>query len=215
MKINEMEQAVGIAKKNIRFYEQEGLLKPSRNLSNGYREYSEEDINTLLKIKLLRKLDVPLEEIRHLQIGALTLDDCLKRHLIVLERKAKNLDAAQDFCRRLLMEEYVDLTALPIEKLLQEMEDMEKGGTRFMDIRRKDRKKRKQGALIGAFSFIAFMVTFIGIVIWGMITDPGFPLILAALFLGFPVLTIVGVLFVLKERFREIEGGELDEASKY
>ena len=61
MKINEVEQAIGITKKNIRFYEQEGLLTPSRNLSNGYRDYSEEDLETLRQIKLLRKLDIPLQ----------------------------------------------------------------------------------------------------------------------------------------------------------
>ena len=41
MKINEVEALVGIPKKNIRFYESEGLLKPERS-SNGYRDYSEE-----------------------------------------------------------------------------------------------------------------------------------------------------------------------------
>lgn len=59
MKINEVEQKVGITKKNIRFYEQEGLLKPDRNAQNGYREYSEEDLLLLQKIKLLRKLSIP------------------------------------------------------------------------------------------------------------------------------------------------------------
>ena len=41
MKINEVEQLVGITKRNIRFYEKEGLLSPSRNSDNGYREYGE------------------------------------------------------------------------------------------------------------------------------------------------------------------------------
>ena len=31
MKINQVEQLVGITKKNIRFYEKEGLLSPERN----------------------------------------------------------------------------------------------------------------------------------------------------------------------------------------
>ena len=73
MKINEVEQLVGISKRNIRFYEKEGLLSPGRNADNGYRDYGEEDVETLRKIKLLRKLDVPLEEIRRMQQGELTL----------------------------------------------------------------------------------------------------------------------------------------------
>lgn len=55
MKINEVEQQVGVTKKNIRFYEQQGLLHPKRNSENGYREYDEADVNCLKKIKLLRK----------------------------------------------------------------------------------------------------------------------------------------------------------------
>ena len=65
MKINEVEQAIGITKKNIRFYEDEGLLTPSRS-ANGYRDYSEADLATLRQIKLFRKLDIPIEEIKQL-----------------------------------------------------------------------------------------------------------------------------------------------------
>ena len=75
MKINEVEQLVGITKRNIRFYEKEGLLSPSRNSDNGYREYGEAEVETLKQIKLLRKLDVPMEEIRRMQQGALILTD--------------------------------------------------------------------------------------------------------------------------------------------
>ena len=49
MKINEVEQQAGITKRNIRFYEQQGLLSPKRNGENGYRDYSEEDVAELKK----------------------------------------------------------------------------------------------------------------------------------------------------------------------
>ena len=64
MKIYQVEELVGITKKNIRFYEDQGLLCPKRNPENDYREYSLADVRTLEKIKLLRKLSVPIEEIR-------------------------------------------------------------------------------------------------------------------------------------------------------
>ena len=63
MKINQVEELAGIAKKNIRFYEEEGLLTPGRNPANGYREYSLEDVALLKKIRLLRKLSVPIGDI--------------------------------------------------------------------------------------------------------------------------------------------------------
>ena len=91
MKINEVEERVGITKRNIRYYEKEGLLKPGRNSENGYRDYTEDDVKELKKIKLLRKLDMPLEEIRRMQRGALTLEDAIRRHMIVLERERSNL----------------------------------------------------------------------------------------------------------------------------
>ena len=67
MKINEVEAQVGITKKNIRFYEDQGLLKPHRNSQNGYREYGPREVEQLRQIKLLRKLGVPLEEIRQIR----------------------------------------------------------------------------------------------------------------------------------------------------
>ena len=204
MKINEAEQAIGITKKNIRFYEQEGLLNPSRNLSNGYRDYSEQDIETLRQIKLLRKLDIPLEEIRRLLSGNFTLEDCLRRHLIVLDRRQKNIEANAKFCHRLLSEN-VELNALQMQDLLAEMEDLEKGGTKFMDIKKGDRQQRKKGALAGAILAILFMAFFLGILLWASLIDPAHmpPLPILLLLAAMPVLGIIGTLAALLERLKE------------
>ena len=213
MKINDVEQTIGITKKNIRFYEQEGLLNPSRS-TNGYRDYSDEDVEILHQIKLLRKLDIPLEEIKRLQSGSLTLEDCLRRHLIVLERRMKNLDAMERVCSRILVEN-TDLKKLPVQQLLSEMEHMEEGGTKFVDIRKKDKTKRKKDALIAAFAAILFMVLFLILMIWTATVDADVPIILSILLISIPTIGIIGTVLALRERFKEIEGGELDEASKY
>ena len=55
MRINEVEAQVGITKKNIRFYEEQGLLHPRRSTENGYRDYGEGELVTLRQIKLLTK----------------------------------------------------------------------------------------------------------------------------------------------------------------
>ena len=88
MKINEVEAQVGITKKNIRFYEEQGLLSPRRNSENGYRDYGEAEVAVLRQIKLMRKLGVPLEEIRRMQAGG-TVADGMRRHLVTLERERK------------------------------------------------------------------------------------------------------------------------------
>ena len=86
LKINEVEALVGITRKNIRFYEAEGLLTPRRNSENGYRDYGEAEVRVLLQIKLMRKLGVSLEEIRRMQGGVHTVGDGMRRHLVTLER---------------------------------------------------------------------------------------------------------------------------------
>ena len=64
MKIKDVEKRTGITSYNIRFYEKENLLIPKRNPVNGYREYTEEDILLLNRIKMLRMLDIPVSDIR-------------------------------------------------------------------------------------------------------------------------------------------------------
>ena len=124
MKINEVEQLVGVTKRNIRFYEKEGLLSPGRNADNGYRNYDEADVEALRKIKLLRKLDVPLEEIRQMQLGELTLADGLRRHDVRLERAQKNLGTMRSLCQELARTDE-QLPNLDAGRWLAEVERME------------------------------------------------------------------------------------------
>lgn len=140
MKINEVEALVGITKKNIRFYEEQGLLKPGRNSQNGYREYGEPEVELLRQIKLLRKLGVPLEEIRQMQTGSRTLGDGMRRHLVTLERERKNLDQAVQFCQALKDRE-VRLDSLDAGGLLREMEQMEQEGATFLDRQQGDTRR--------------------------------------------------------------------------
>ena len=51
MRINEVEALVGITKKNIRFYEEKGLLSPRRSTENGYRDYGEAEVTVLRRIR--------------------------------------------------------------------------------------------------------------------------------------------------------------------
>lgn len=214
MKINEVERATGITKKNIRFYEEEGLLQPSRNLQNGYRDYSPQDVETLRRIKFLRKLNIPIADIKKVQNNYLTLEDCIRRHLIVLERERRNMESVEKFCHGLLAEN-VTLESMDVGRLLSDMENLEEGGTRFMDVRRKDRKAQKKTALTAACLAMALMLVPIGITLWAIHEGENIPLVAAMLLVGLPLLGIAGVVLALRERMREIEGGELDEAAKY
>jgi DNA-binding transcriptional MerR regulator len=214
MKINQVEELVGITKKNIRFYEEQGLICPERNRDNGYREYSLKDVELLSKIKLLRSLDVPIEEIRKLESNEVSMIDCLDRHISHFTHRQQELNVMKEMCREMI-EADVQFDSLNAESYLDEMKKLEKGGVRFMDVNKTDIKKTKRGPIVAATVCILFFVAMLGFIGWAELADPetpiGFVLIMFVLFIAM----IVGTLFALKERLKEIEGGEINEARKY
>ncbi len=216
MKIHEVEQAVGITVKNIRFYEEQGLLSPRRS-RNGYREYGEEEVETLRRIKLLRKIGLPIEEIRQMQSGTHTVADGMRRHLITLERERGSLEQSMALCRRLKDREE-RLEALDAGALLEEMERMEQTGTTFENRQRQDaRPVRYAGAVVMAVLVSAMMAALIAVMIWGYSTAPedAPPLPLMAVFVAIPGAVLLGVLLALLQRIREIQRGEEEDAKQY
>ena len=101
MNIKEMEQRSGLPRSGIRFYESEGLLSPARS-PNGYRDYSEDDLDTLMKIKRLRSLGLSLQEIKEVQSGALPLADALRAQLVRLGSMRGEMARAEAECRSLI-----------------------------------------------------------------------------------------------------------------
>ena len=97
MNIKEIEERSGLTRANIRYYEQEGLLAPARR-ENKYRDYSEEDLETLLRIALLRNLGFSLDEIRRLQSGELELAAAMQERSAALETEGQRLLAARNVC---------------------------------------------------------------------------------------------------------------------
>lgn len=213
MKINQVEQAVGITRKNIRFYEEQGLLHPLRNPVNGYRDYSDEDVSLLLKIRLLRRLSIPIGEIRQLQENRLSFTDCMQRHIVCLDQEKHNLSLIQEMCGELCSEN-TEFDSLPAADYLEKMQQLEKGGTRFMDIVKEDQRKRKYGALTGAAIMILVMAFMIAMFVWEHTIEP-IPVGIFLFFLAIPVIVIICIIVALYQRFREIEGGEEHEAVKY
>ena len=100
MKIKELEALTGIPRATIRYYEMEGLLQPSRE-ENGYREYSEDDREKLLKIKLLRLLSVPLETIRQLETGDLDMTAVMQAQIRKLQLDESNIRSSERVCREI------------------------------------------------------------------------------------------------------------------
>lgn len=213
MKIKQVEELVGITSKNIRFYENQGLLTPER-AENGYREYHEQNIEALKKIKLLRKLGISVEEIRAVLNHSRSLEDCLEKHLAVLEKERENLSNMQRLSDAILQQRD-SIDTLNTNEWLDEMEKLEKEGVDFVDVSKIDiHMKKKMGAVIGGAVMIVLMLAMIGFFLWAN-SQETLPVGVLIVFVGIPVIVIICIIVALRSRIKEIEGGEEDEAAKY
>lgn len=216
MKINEVEALVGITKKNIRFYEEKGLLSPSRNSENGYRDYGEAEVAALRRIKLMRKLGVPIEEIRRMQEGTQTVGDGMRRHLVTLERERQNLEESVRLCE-LLRERTEPLGELDAGSVLAELEKLEQSGTTFPNKQKQDMRIRYVAPILAAAGLVVLMAATAGLMLWAFYVEPESspPLALVVIMVAVPLLVITGILYALFQRIMEIGKGEIDDAKKY
>lgn len=112
MKISTVAANSGCNLETIRYYERIGLMPPPERTPNGYREYSEADVEQLRFISRGRGLGFSLQEIRSLlrlaqdpglscsevdQLARKHLDDILVR-LKDLQRMAHELERTIDHC---------------------------------------------------------------------------------------------------------------------
>lgn len=121
MTIKEAEEKTGLSRSNIRFYEKEKLIDPSRNENNGYRDYSEYDVENIKKIAYLRTLGISIEEIRSVISGKSELKKTVERQNEVLKDQITELNMAKLMCEKMLEEESISYEKLQIEKYIPEL----------------------------------------------------------------------------------------------
>lgn len=90
---NKIQAKTGLTRKAIEYYEEKGLIQPLK-LENGYRDYRNEDLVTLNKIALFRKLGLRISEIEEcLSSNGNSLSSMLrkKEHQLDIEQKRKEV----------------------------------------------------------------------------------------------------------------------------
>ncbi len=91
MEIRELAERTGVPAKTIRYYEEIALLPSPPRKSNGYREYSETDVDRLKLVAGARRLDLTLEDIKEiLDLRDRQIAPCGVL-LELLDRKAKEI----------------------------------------------------------------------------------------------------------------------------
>ena len=213
MRIKEVEELVGITKKNIRFYEKEGLLNPGRELENSYRDYTEDDIRRLQIIKLLRKMDMPISSISDVLEHRISLHEALHLHALLLEEQRRGIANAQRICR-LINEDGAELETLDTERYMEEILHVEENGTVLVNIGHRDKAVKYRETIIVSAVIVVILLALAAIAvavcrrydvpIWGIY------LVVAVIFLLF-----VGVIAALSSRLKEIKGGEENDLSNF
>lgn len=152
-----------------------------------------------------------------MQAGGITLGDCMRRHLVTLEREQRNLEQSMELCRR-LKERDGPLEGLDARELLEEMEAMEKAGTTFLNRQVGDtRRLRYVAPAVVTVLTVLLMGGLMGLMLWGFAIDAADapPLPLVAVLVALPAVVILGVVAALWQRVKEIQKGEADDAKNY
>lgn len=123
MTIKEVEERTSLSRSNVRFYEKEKLIEPSRNERNGYRDYSENDVENIKKIAYLRTLGISIEEIRSIISEKVPLREILERQKKALNDQMIDLNRARLLCEKMLDEENVSYEKLQVEQYVTELDD--------------------------------------------------------------------------------------------
>ena len=90
---NEIQNKTGLTRKAIEYYEKKGLINPQKS-ENGYRDYSEKDLEVLTKVALFRKIGLSGAEIEVcLSSDRNSLSSILRRkqHQLDIEEKRKEI----------------------------------------------------------------------------------------------------------------------------
>ncbi len=124
LKVGELARASGLSIRTVRYYDQIGLLTPSRRSPAGHRLYNDSDVRRLYRVCLLRRAGLPLAEIgQALDEPGWDLHQAMLAHLELLDHQ----QAVGSALRRRLA---AMLSATGIEgvpttaQLLETMEDM-------------------------------------------------------------------------------------------
>lgn len=123
MTIKEMEDKTGLNRSSIRFYEKEGLISPERNKKNGYREYTNQDMEDIQKIAYLRTLGISIEDISQAMQGKKSLKKIIQKRKEILDTDMIDVENAKNICKQLLREKELSYESLNITAYTPEISE--------------------------------------------------------------------------------------------
>ena len=160
--VSTVSKGLGISSRMLRYYEQIGLVKSQRMVDYAYRVYDENTICKLRQIIILRKLRVPVKQIREIfsNRDAVSVIEIFERNISELDEQITALSTVKSILSRFIQElqekanvrlqlDYlgdnsvfaiVDSISFPTNKLQEEiaMEDINKANESLNKLEDKD-----------------------------------------------------------------------------
>lgn len=100
MKIKKAAEMCQMTPRNIRFYEEVGLIQATR-VDNEYRDYGKKDIERLQQIRTLRNLGIRIDSIKAYFKKEKTFYQIIQERKQELNRQRKDMDAIYQMCEQL------------------------------------------------------------------------------------------------------------------
>ncbi|MGX7196577.1 MerR family transcriptional regulator [Enterococcus olivae] len=124
MNIKEVSERYGITTETLRYYERIGVLPPVTRDKNGYRDFSDKDLNWVYFVKVLRKAGVSIEGLvdyaKLSQQGGETLETrktILSDQLEEINHRIRDLEEARDYLQYKVESFYTHMAKFEEEKL--------------------------------------------------------------------------------------------------
>ncbi|MBQ8536409.1 MAG: MerR family transcriptional regulator [Clostridia bacterium] len=114
MKIKQVCEMTGLTPRAVRLYCERGLIKPCQQMTGGrvYTEFSRQDVDTLWRIGVLRRMEFTLEEIGRMIASRESLNTILDQHMITLEAKGRKIQRLLAVITQVQQEPQLDLAHL-------------------------------------------------------------------------------------------------------
>ena len=90
--VNKISKIAGISVRTLHYYDEIGLLKPSRIKTNGYREYDENGLLRLQQILFFKELEFSLDDIKYFMLSNFDIAMILKDQMAILKLKRERID---------------------------------------------------------------------------------------------------------------------------
>ena len=134
MKIKEVEAFLGVPRASIRFYEKQKLLVPSRR-ENKYRDYAPEDVAQLQRVIILRKIGIPVSEIKDILDGTRAFQKALAQNTTRLQEQTRKLTGALRLCTQ-MEQDKITIDSFYAPHYWAEIAGLERRGFTFLNVRR-------------------------------------------------------------------------------